>query len=133
MNKYTDKELDKALSMLNTNGILTPIEYHSEEEKQRLDGIFRHLEASGLVKLHEAGYISAVLLLPRGLVFINDGGFEKRGKDKLEEDNTKKLQALELRLSINELRYKRTLRIWKGIALGLTIASYCVGYFKLIG
>lgn len=133
MDKYTDKELDEALAILNTNGVLTAIDYPDENEKIRLDGIFRHLAARGLVKLHEAGYIAAVLLLPKGLAFINDGGFKKQEKDRLEEDTKNQLQELKLVLSINELRYNRTLRKWKAIALGLTIASYFIGYFKLIG
>lgn len=139
MNKYTSEELDKALAMLNENGNLTPIEYVSEDEKAHLDGIFRHLKALGLVELKEAGYIYGVLLLNKGLGFINEGGFRKREKKdndnekfkQLQEENLK-LSNINLKLSSEKIEYEKKFRFWKKTSIILSIVLSLVGLFEFI-
>lgn len=136
MGKYEEKELDGALSILNKNGIMTPIQYTSEDEKIKLDGVFRHLEALGFVKLYEAGYITAVLLLPKGLAFVNNGGFHDK---KIQEDKDKYIKNLQtknlelsninLKLSSENLKYEKSIRFWKIVSLGLTIGGSLITYF----
>lgn len=152
MSKYTSAELDKALAMLNKNGNLTPIQYVCDDEKAHLDGIFRHLKALGLVELKETGYIYGVLLLNKGLVFINKGGFEnveqkeKEGnkfqelqRKNLELSNklmgidiaNKELKEENLKLTNSNLKFENSIKFWKAVSLALGISTSVLALFAI--
>lgn len=125
------EKLDDILKWLNNKPVNNTLKLKNKTIHQYCE----FLDAKGYIIIYEIVCREETLarlgITKAGIAFLKDGGFVKYVQNENKDEIIKRLEEEKLILSVNELKYKRTIRTWKAIALGLSIASYLIGYAKL--
>ncbi len=125
---YTAEQLDKILNGLPKDGGLKTVD--DPDNQGYLNEIYWYLKAGGYVYTRESTHDVLVAgLTAKGIVTLNEGGFNGLHKKDDRENKIKELQLNELEFQKRIRKQNSIIRIWQIVSIGATILAFLLGFF----